>query len=366
MGAKLLDIKTIIQAGIDPKTKLPVRLDLEGEEIKNKFRRVFRVIDEQDAVNRYKWFNLPCDLSSEELERLIYYKGQLCFFYFEELDKFFFLPYALDGTIDFYGRYNRVHPIPFAIGTTDNEKEEISKQASLLSTLKLSVIKDIVLEEDLTEAHLTASCVLLHDYTKQLGQMIISRQELNDIFTDVEAEIIPYLSTALLAGTGIKGMRVNDADAAEETERASKQIRYSALNKKLFNAMTSSVEFQELAEGSPLKAEEFLLALQSIDNVRKGTLGIENGGIFQKKAHKLESEQAGNESSVATVFQDGLSIRQRFCNIVNSIWGLDIWCEPSEAVIGEDLNFDGVAYDRDMGGASGGEEQQPEGGDKNE
>lgn len=365
MGAKMFDIATIIQAGIDPKTKLPVRLDLEGEELKNNFRRAFRIIDEQDAVNRYKWFNIPCDLSSEEIERILYYKGQVCFFYYKELDKFYFLPYALDGTIDFYGRFNSVHPIPFAVGTTENEKQRLKDLETLLSTLRLNVIKDPVLDEDLTEEMLDNSCVLLHDYTKQLSQTIIPRQQVNDCFTDLEAEILPYMGTALLAGTGIKGMRVNDADAAEETERASKQIKHSALTKKLFVAMTSTVEFQELAEGSPLKSEEFLLALQGIENVRKGTLGIENGGIFQKKAHKLQSEQTGNESSVATVYQDGLSIRQRFCNIVNSIWGTELWCEPSEAVIQEDINMDGVMYDRDVNTAADGQEE-PSGGEDNE
>lgn len=362
----MFDIQTILQAGIDPKTHLPTRLDLAGEELKNNFRRAFRIIDEQDAVNRYKWFNLPCDLSSEELERLIYYKGQLCFFYFKELDKFYILPYALDGTIDFYGRFNRVHPIPFAVGTTEEEKAKYQEMETLLSTIKLNVIKDPVLDEDMTEEMFDNSCVLLHDYTKQLSQTIIPRQQINDCFIDIEAEIIPYMSTALLAGTGIKGMRVNDADAAEETERASKQVRYSALQKKLYVAMTSNVAFQELADGSPLKSEEFLLALQGIENVRKGTLGIENGGIFQKKAHKLKSEQNGNESSVATVFQDGLSIRQRFCNIVNSIWGLEMWCEPPEAVISVDLNGDGVDYDRDAGGFGGTEDQEPSGGQDNE
>lgn len=367
MGAKMFDIQTIIQAGIDPKTHLPTRLDLAGEELKNQFRRAFRIIDEQDAVNRYKWFNIPCDLSSEEIERLIYYKGQLCFFYFKELDKFYMLPYALDGTIDFYGRFNSVHPIPFSVGTTEEEKAKVKEMETLLSTIRLTVVKDPVIEEELTEEMFEGSCVLLHDYSKQLSQTIIPRQQLNDCFVDIEAEIIPYLSTALLAGTGVKGLRVNDADAAEETERASKQIKTSALTKKLFVAMTSSVEMQELADGSPLKSEEFLLALQGIENIRKGTLGIENGGIFQKKAHKLQSEQNGNESSVATVFQDGLSIRQRFCNIVNSIWGTDLWCEPSEAVISEDLNGDGVAYDRDAGVPAGGsEEQEPSGGNENE
>lgn len=369
MGAKMIDIQTMIQAGIDPKTKMPTRLDLSGEEFKNNFRRVFRIIDEQDAVNRYKWFNLPCDLSSEELERLIYYKGQLCFFYFKDLGRFYILPYALDGTIDFYGRFNSVHPIPFAIGTTEEERrkgmseseyQNFRKMETLLSTLHLTVIKDPVLEEDLTEDMLDNCCVLLHDYTKQLSQNIIPRQQLNDCFTDLEAEILPYLSTALLAGSGVRGLRVNDADASEEATRASAQIRNAALTRKMYVAMTSPNEMQDLADGTPLKGQEYLLALQGIDNIRKSSLGIENGGIFQKKAHKLESEQTGNESSVATVYQDGLSIRQHFCNIVNSIWGTEIWCEPSEAVLGQDINGDGVAYDRDAGVSPAQQEPEPQ------
>ena len=87
------------------------------------------------------------------------------------------------------------------------------------------------------------------------------------------------------------------------------------------------------------------MALQSIDNMRLSSLGIANGGIFEKKAHILESENAINRSTVLSAFQDGLSIRQHFCDVVNSIWGLDIWVEPSEGSVGDDINQDGVIYD---------------------
>ena len=87
------------------------------------------------------------------------------------------------------------------------------------------------------------------------------------------------------------------------------------------------------------------MAFQSLDNFRLSTLGIANGGIFEKKAHILESENAINSSTVLSAFQDGLKLRQDFCNIVNSIWGLDIWCEPSEASLGMDKDGDGDTMD---------------------
>ena len=98
-----------------------------------------------------------------------------------------------------------------------------------------------------------------------------------------------------------------------------------------------------------------MLAMQSLDNFRLSTYGLENGGLFEKKQHILEAENEVNQSSVGLVLQDGLSIRQNFCNIVNSIWDLGIWCEPSENT-SSDLNNDGVQYDTNEGGEKSGVE----------
>ena len=116
-------LEDLLQAGIDPKTKLPLKF-ISGDPsmLEENIKKAIRIIDEQDACNRYIWHNLPCDLSSAELERLLYYKGQLCFFYMPEMKKFYFMPYALDGTIDFYGRYNTIHPIPFTSGQETKEE----------------------------------------------------------------------------------------------------------------------------------------------------------------------------------------------------------------------------------------------------
>ena len=102
MAAKLPNLQTLISAGINPKTGLPLKI---GETIggpKESLKKFLRIIDEQDAVNRYKWYNLPTSINGQELERMLYYKGQLAFFYIEELEEFYFMPYALNGTIDFY------------------------------------------------------------------------------------------------------------------------------------------------------------------------------------------------------------------------------------------------------------------------
>lgn len=360
-NARMVDLNLFLQAGINPKTGFPIKMG-NGPTSKEDIKKVLRLIDEQDAVNRYVWYNLPCNLTSQELERMLYYKGQLCFFYMENLDEFYFMPYALDGTIDFYGRYNRVHPVPMTSGTDDKAGKA---QAELLAAIKLDCVYGIQLPEDIEKTDYTKKCVLLHDYTKQLSQTIISRQIVNDPIIDVMAECIPFMRTCLISGSGIKGIRVNDADQQESVHDASRGMLKAALSGEPWIALLGGVEFQELTDGAVIKAEEYMLAMQSLDNLRLSTYGIDNGGLFEKKAHELQSEADINGGPVGLVLQDGLSIRQNFCNIVNSIWDLGIWCEPAQNIMGMDTDGDGAIYDDDSDGASTGVETE-EGGSENE
>ena len=311
---KIPDLKTLIQAGFDPKTGLPNKIGTKPC-LKENVKKALRLIDEQDAVNRYTWYNLPCNITSQELERMLYYKGQLAFFYMEDLDEFYFMPYALDGTIDFYGRFNTIHPVPM----TSGEEKAGKAQAELLSNIKLKCIYGIKLPEDLTVEDLTKSAVLLHDYSKQLSQTIIPRQIINDGIIDIEAECIPFMRTALIEETGVMGVRVQDADQAAAVQDGANSLVNAAMNGDMYVPIVGQMEFQELTNGGTGKAEDYMLAMQSLDNFRLSLYGIDNGGLFEKKAHELQSEADINGGPVGLVLQDGLSIRQNFCNIVNSI-----------------------------------------------
>lgn len=86
-------------------------------------------------------------------------------------------------------------------------------------------------------------------------------------------------------------------------------------------------------------------SMESLDNFRLAALGIPNGGLFQKKAHMLQTEQNAAGGAVSSVLQDGLTLRQNASNIINSITGLGIWCEVSDAATAQDNDMDGVQYD---------------------
>lgn len=366
----LPDLNLLIQAGINARTKLPTKcsnLDQADPELKANALRLFRIIDEQRAVNRYKWYNLPAGLSSQELERLIYYRYTLCFFYEKITGRFYFMPYALDGDLDFYGRFNRIHPVPIcgsAENATKAEKKAYNAQKQMLDIIKLNVVKDVVVEEnEITEELLTNSAVILRDYTNQAGQMGEARYSLHNHLLDLKADLLCFMRTNYLVSTGVQGLRVQDADCASEVNAFSKQMYDSARKGNPYVAITSKVDLQEIQPKTTAKATEFFLGIQSVDNLLLASYGLENGGVFNKKAHTLESENAVNYSNNALVNQDGLTQRQNFCNIVNSIWDLGMWCEISEVASGADINGDGVVYDEANDGSGSGysvEENQEE------
>lgn len=351
-GPNLPDVKTLLQAGIDPATRLPSKA-VNKLVNKTNIKTMLRIEDEQTAINRYVWYNLPCNITGQELERMLYYKGQLCFFYDKNLEEFYFMPYALDGTIDFYGRYNTIHPVPMTSGT---EEKAGKAQAQYLSNLKLQCVYGINTNDNITVEDAAKTAVLLHDYSKQLSQTIIPRQQVNDTLLDVMAECIPMMRTSLIASSGIKAMRVQDADQEQNVNDANAKIEQAALSGKPYIPVVGNVDWQELTNGNIAKAEEYFLAMKSLDNFRLSSYGIENGGLFEKKAIELNAEAAVNGGPIGLIMQDGLSIRQNFCTIVNSIWRLGIWCEPAQNISGADLTGDGLVYDRNIEGSMSGAE----------
>lgn len=353
-NAKMIDPSLYQQAGINP--EMIHRPSCNGvatgisTPLKDNLFRQLTIKDRQTAVNRYQWYNLPVGMSSQDLERMLYKKGNLAFFYLEELNQFFILPYAQQGGIDCYGRMVSIHPIPLATTGADDNKEkkaQIEKMIEYFTQTNLEVQYDVVLPDELMEdpdRYITKSAVLLHDYTGDAWNgNVVAREGLQSPLLDVMSNIIPYLNTALMNSTGVNGVRVNNADEALQVSLASNAVQGASLNGEKWVAMKGQLEFQDLATKNIAQMADYLQSLQALDNFRLSLYGLENGGVFEKKAHTLQSEQEMNAGgSTSLVLKDGLDIRQRFCNIVNSIWGIGIWCEPTEQVMEMDMNGDGV------------------------
>lgn len=322
-------------AGFNPpfnqKNVSKIKANSNNITLKSEIRKALRILDEQNAINRFTWYNLPNGLDGQLIERILYYKGQGAFFYSDVDEMFYFLPYALNGAIDVYGRFKKIVALPFN-GTSENPIQAFSRDV----VYSINEIKKLTPLD---------GCVLLSDYSKQISQTNISRQMIQEPILDAMAEALPFARTSLIANSGIKGIRVGSDDEAASVVAACNSITKAATEGKPWVPIVANLEFQDLTNGPALKSEEYLLYMQALDNLRLSFYGIENGGLFQKKAHMLEAEQKLNNGNVGLILQDSLTLRQNFCDLVNSIWGLGIWVEPSEVVLNIDRNGDGMIGD---------------------
>lgn len=351
-NACMIDIATLKAAGIDPKTGLPYRIASDTPcVLKDQILRSLMVLDTQNAINRYTWYNLPEGLDSQLVERMLYYKGQVAFFQLE--GRFYMLPFALDGTIDVYGRFVDITPLPFN-GTSSKEDDEDDPEP-WIQGLKRHVIHTVPTEPTLEQ--FDNGAVILHDFCKQISQLNIPRAQLNYGLVAAMAEAFPMARTSLIANSGIRTWRVNNEQEQSNVKAASRTVLNNALTGDPFLAVVANLDLQDLTNGSALKAQEYLMYMQALDNLRMSQLGIDNGGLFQKNAYVDIAQQGVMGGPTKEIIQDGLTNRQNFCDIVNAVWGLGVWCDVSDSVMLSDRDYDGLPLDeQDQSGLPG---QQP-------
>lgn len=303
-----------------------------------------RVLDEQDAVRRYTWYNLPKGMDGDLIERILYYRYQGCFFYMKANDTFWFLPFTLNGTIDPIGRYMGVTPLTFN-GSTKLKFNGSGRDSSedFIKDRIWKPVYDLGIDDYLNPELQENGCVILKDYIEQQSQVAIPRVALQEPILEFMSDIIPYARTSLITHSGIKGIRVNDETEADAVAEASKSMDDAAKTGRGYIPIYGKMDFQDLTAQGNIGVQEYLMLLQAMDNYRLSFYGLPTGGLFQKNSHMLESENDMNAGHARIALDDGLMKRQRFAETVNGIWGLSISCEISESALGIDRDGNGEA-----------------------
>lgn len=348
MAAFLPDNDLRQQAGLEPiKTRADKKYRgcyMKDYSLLDGINKLFRVMDEQDAVNRFTHIDTPFGVNSQEIERMLYYRGQICLFYVPQLEKWYTLPFTLasdkDNAIDVYGRKNAIRPVRFG----DAKKEE-----EFIPNLILEPVYDIPSIDELAEWYSDGSifkkCVILSDYTPQRSQTILSRQVLNDPLIGLMSEIVPFMRTSILNSCGPTGLRIPQ-NADESDVYAANRMRVdAALTGDAWIPITSTIEFQELSTQHKADSTMFLQTLQALDNLRLSTHGLDQGGLFQKASQMLDREQRMNSINPGLILQDGLKRREEFWDIANVLWGLTTGVMISETLTNTDSDGNGVIAD---------------------
>lgn len=159
------------------------------------------------------------------------------------------------------------------------------------------------------------------------------------------AECLPLLRTNLLAHSGVTGMRVGSEDEQSNVMAANNSIAHAAQTGKYMVPIVGNLDFQSLTNGGTGNAQEYLMAFQAFDNFRLQTYGLKNGGIYDKNSYVNTTTAGAIQANVDLQYQDGLKLRQAFCDLVNITFRLNIWCDSSEIASLQDNNKDGQIQD---------------------
>lgn len=307
-----------------------------------------QMMDRQTAVNRYVYHNLPDGITGQYIERMLYLRYRLCFFWMEDADdplgKLYCLPYSPIGSPDVYGRTKQVTPLP--VSNSDSEKPWIVG-------LTRDVIRDIPRTiPDIKD--LEKYTVIIQDYSPFfMSEEGTPRQAMNKELLGFMSEILPYTRTKLISSTGVKGLKVKSDAESSAVRNASKTVQYSALSGDQYVPIQQTLDIEDLGVSGGGNINDFLLAFQTLDNYRLSTYGLKQGGIFDKSQYVNNIQAAVQQSNVGLIYQDGLTIRQHAVNLINAMFGPVImaktgglcWVEPSETVTGVDQNFNGIIAD---------------------
>ena len=111
----IVDTNSFINAGITPQgkaLKYGNAIDQNGKPVTPnplkynlKYDDLFDIMSKQNMVEtleRYKWINVPFGLTADIIERILFYRGKGVLYFNDKVDKFQFLPFALNGAIDEY------------------------------------------------------------------------------------------------------------------------------------------------------------------------------------------------------------------------------------------------------------------------
>lgn len=296
------------------------------------YNSLYIIMKEQNRIEtleRYMWFNVPFGLTADIIERVLFYRGKGILYFNDKVEKFQFLPFALNKTIDEYGRYTACNTLPF---TGVSSKEEKGKKNQTLIYENLEIVYDLPYNKEMLESIRKNKVVgiILNDSSLGVGQSPIIRSNYVEPVLHLLATIIQLINTAIYGCADHSLLQVENESEYDSVMGQIEAINKDILNGNRFTPIVGKLPITPLKTSNTADIEGLFNTFNSINNFLKSITGIPNAGIFDKKAHLLQEEQDLNSSNADYVYDNGLRMRQEFCLMVQAYYGYPIWCESKK------------------------------------
>jgi len=372
----MYDTTSFIQAGM-PLNKKAIKygnaIDQDGNTITPNLLKlnldydsVYSIIREQnktETLERYMWINLPFGLSQDLIERVLFYRGKGILYYNDEIEKFQFLPFALNGKIDEYGRYLKCNVLPFTgvSDETDTKKNGKNKKTQSLVYKDLEIVYDLPYNEEMLKLGRNGKPVgiIINDNSLSISQQPIIRSNYVQPVLRMLATLMQIINTAMFGNADHSLIQIENEGELGEINRAINAINQDILRGKRFTPVVGTFPITPLKTSNTANLEGLFNTFNSLTNFLKSITGVANAGVFDKKAHLLQEEQRLNGSNSDDVYYNGLRMRQEACLLFQAYYGYPTWClskrgmsksQEENYFMGETDDPDNTQFNNDNGG----------------
>lgn len=369
----MYDIKSFENAGV-PLTKNVIKygnsVDQNGNIIRgnpenlnlnyDSLYQIMRNHNRIETLERYMWLNVPFGLTQDIIERVLFFRGKGIFYFNDEVDKFQFLPFALNGTIDEYGRYIRCNTLPFT-GVDEEEKDSKNKKKERrLIYENLDIVYDLPYNAEMMKMVKEKKTVgiILNDNSLGLTQQPIIRSNYVKPILHLMSTLMQIINTAMYGCADHSLIQVENESEIASINNQINAINFDILKGRRFTPIAGTLPIQPLKTSNTANLEGLFNTFNSLSNFLKSITGIANPGVFDKKAHLLQEEQQLNGSNADDIYYNGLRLRQEFCMMIQAYYNYPIWCESKRGMSGvQSENFAmGETNDPDNTQYNGGQE----------
>ena len=368
----MFDTSSFLTAGVTPSKKVlkygnaidqngntitpnPIKYNLDYDSL-------FAIMREQNMVEtleRYMWTNVPFGLTQDLIERLLFFRGKGIFYFNDKVDKFQFLPFALNGNIDEYGRYMKCNTLPFT-GMDEVPKNGKAKKLQPVVYEDLEIVYDIPYNEEMVKSARKRKTVgiVLNDNSLAISQQPIIRSNYVKPVLHMMATLMQIINTAMYGNADHNLIQVQNESELESINQQINAINFDILKGRRFTPVVGELPILPIKTSNTANLEGLFGTFNSLTNFLKSITGVANAGVFDKKAHLLQEEQRLNGSNSDDIYYNGLRLRQEFCIMVQAYYGYPVWCESkrgmSEAqsenmMTGETTDPDNTQYNDNKG-----------------
>ena len=340
----MFDTNTLLEAGL-PQSKKMMKygnaIDQNGNAVtpnllnKNlSYDSLFNIMREQnkiETIERYMWVNVPFGLTADIIERLLFYRGKGVFYFNDKVGKFQFLPFALNGVIDEYGRYTKCNTLPFTGVDTDEKKK---KKTQSLVYEDLELVYDLPYDEETFKKinQQKTFGIVLNDSSLSISQQPIVRYNYVKPVLHMMATLMQIINTAMFGNADHNLLQIENEGELDSVKSQIEAINQDILRGNRFTPIVGKLPITPLKTTNSADLEGLFNTFNSLNNFLKSITGVANAGVFDKKAHLLQDEQKLNGSNADDIYYNGLRLRQEFCLMVQAYYQYPIWCESKRGM----------------------------------